>query len=125
MKNINRVAGGFKAKSAGKVFEKIVQSYFDREKITYLHLKTCMMTSCRSCRKKIFVLVPGMSGQPDYLVFMPNGKLVLIELKTGRGTMTDLQLQIRENYAKLGFCYYIVHDNLDEVIRIIGLEKEV
>lgn len=66
---------------------------------------------------------PGNSGVPDRIIFLPEGKIFFIELKTKKGTPSKLQrLQIRR-LKKLGQDVRILYgleevkDFLDEIKR--------
>ncbi len=57
---------------------------------------------------------PGNSGVPDRIIFLPEGKIFFIELKTKKGTPSKLQrLQIRR-LKKLGQDVRILY-GLEEV----------
>lgn len=66
---------------------------------------------------------PGNSGVPDRIIFLPEGKIFFVELKTKKGTLSKLQrLQIRR-LKKLGQDVRILYgmeevkDFLDEIKR--------
>ena len=66
---------------------------------------------------------PGNSGVPDRIIFLPEGKIFFVELKTKKGTPSKLQrLQIRR-LKKLGQDVRILYgleevkDFLDEIKR--------
>lgn len=66
---------------------------------------------------------PGNSGVPDRIIFLPEGKIYFVELKTKKGTPSKLQrLQIRR-LKKLGQDVRILYgmeevkDFLDEIKR--------
>ena len=52
---------------------------------------------------------PGFSGVPDRLVFMPGGRIYLVELKASGRTLTKLQLKVKAMFEGLGFKYYIIN----------------
>lgn len=62
---------------------------------------------------------PGCSGVPDRLVFLPGGRIVLVELKKPGGKLSLLQKKMRKKFNKLGFKYYIV-DSYEKVEDMIN-----
>jgi len=52
---------------------------------------------------------PGSSGVPDRLVFLPGGKIYLVELKAPKGKMSLLQQKWKREFEKLGFKYYVLN----------------
>lgn len=61
---------------------------------------------------------PGHSGVPDRLVFLPGGKIILVELKKPKGKLTLLQEKMRNRFIKLGFKYYVIdsYEKVEEMI---------
>lgn len=57
---------------------------------------------------------PGHAGVPDRIVFLPGGKLILVELKTTTGRPSAQQLKMQRTLQSLGFKSYIVY-GADEV----------
>jgi hypothetical protein len=51
---------------------------------------------------------PGCRGVPDRLVFMPGGRIYLVELKAPGQKPRPLQKHMRKKFAKLGFKYYVI-----------------
>jgi len=45
---------------------------------------------------------PGHSGVPDRLVLLPGGRIVFVELKTEKGTLSPLQIETHNQLRKLG-----------------------
>lgn len=58
--------------------------------------------------KALKFVSPGFSGVPDRLVFMPGGRIYLVELKAPGRTLTKLQLKVKAMFEGLGFKYYII-----------------
>jgi hypothetical protein len=61
---------------------------------------------------------PGCSGVPDRLVFLPKGKIVLVEIKKPGERLRPLQLLMKEKFEKLGFTYYVIdsYERVEEMI---------
>lgn len=59
--------------------------------------------------KALKFVSPGFSGVPDRLVFMPGGRIYLVELKAPGRTLTKLQLKVKAMFEGLGFKYYIIN----------------
>lgn len=57
---------------------------------------------------------PGMTGVPDRIVLIPNGKVVFVELKASGKTMRPLQLKRKSQLEYLGFKVYLI-DSLQGV----------
>lgn len=51
---------------------------------------------------------PGTNGVPDRLIFMPNEKLYIAEIKTTGKTLEPLQKYWMRRLVSLGFKHYIV-----------------
>ncbi len=51
---------------------------------------------------------PGMSGVPDRLVLLPNGKMAFVELKAPGKKMRSLQIKRKRQLEALGFSVYCV-----------------
>ena len=45
---------------------------------------------------------PGRRGVPDRVVFMPGGRIVLVELKTIKGSLSALQVRFHQQVRALG-----------------------
>ena len=66
-------------------------------------------------------LSPGVTGVPDRLVLLPNGKIAFIELKAPGKVMRPLQIKRKRQLEALGFLVYCVDstgmigDVLDEI----------
>jgi len=57
------------------------------------------------------------SGAPDMLVFLNNGKLVCLEIKTPTGKQSDAQVNFQLRLEKCGHEYHVVR-SLDDAIQI-------
>lgn len=68
---------------------------------------------------------PGNSGVPDRLVFIPGGKLVLVELKRPGGKLRPLQKVWAKRFGKLGFKHRTVKNENDINAIIELVRKEV
>lgn len=53
---------------------------------------------------------PGFSGVPDRLVFLPNGKFGLVEVKQNGMKPRALQVSRHKLFGKLGFKVYVLDD---------------
>jgi len=66
---------------------------------------------------------PGMSGVPDRLILMKDGKLAFIELKAPGKKMRPIQIKRKRQLESLGFLVYCIDDQgqiggvLDEIER--------
>ena len=54
------------------------------------------------------IVSPGHNGVPDRLVFMPGGRIYLVELKAPGKKLSPLQLKWKARFEKLGFNYYVI-----------------
>jgi len=45
---------------------------------------------------------PGFSGVPDRIVFLPEGRIIFVELKAPGKTLAPLQARVHEMLSKLG-----------------------
>lgn len=57
---------------------------------------------------------PGTRGVPDRLVFLPGGMVILVELKSDRGTLRPNQVTMRQKLKKLGVTVQVLK-GMDEV----------
>lgn len=57
---------------------------------------------------------PGMSGVPDRLIMMKDGKLAFIELKASGKKMRPLQIKRKRQLESLGFLVYCI-DNKEQI----------
>jgi hypothetical protein len=51
---------------------------------------------------------PGCSGVPDRLVFLPEGRIFLVELKKPGGKLTPLQEKMKKKFEEMGFKFYVI-----------------
>lgn len=58
--------------------------------------------------KALKFVSPGCSGVPDRLVFLPGGKIILVELKAPGKKLSPLQEKMRKFFIDLGFKYYVI-----------------
>jgi hypothetical protein len=56
---------------------------------------------------------PGTTGVPDRIVFLPNGRIVFVELKAPGKKPTALQAKIHEQLRRLGQTVLVI-DSLEE-----------
>ena len=47
-------------------------------------------------------------GMPDLLLYLPNGKVLNMELKTDKGKQSSDQIDVQHRLTKLGHNYYII-----------------
>ena len=47
-------------------------------------------------------------GLPDLLIYLPNGKVLNLELKTNKGKQSPDQIEMQANLTQLGHNYYII-----------------
>ena len=47
-------------------------------------------------------------GMPDLLLYLPNGKVLNMELKTDKGKQSADQIEVQNRLTKLGHNYYII-----------------
>ena len=62
----------------------------------------------------------GKTGAPDFIVWLPQGNCICIEVKNETGKLSPGQKEFKEKIEKLGYKYYIVR-SVDEVERILLL----
>ncbi|EAD5566586.1 VRR-NUC domain-containing protein [Listeria monocytogenes] len=64
---------------------------------------------------------PGLSGVPDRLVLLPNGKMAFVEVKAPNKKPRLLQVHRMKQLEELGFQCFV----LDEVEQIGGVIREI
>lgn len=47
-------------------------------------------------------------GMPDLLLYLPNGKVLNMELKTDKGKQSSDQIDVQHRLTKLGHNYYVI-----------------
>lgn len=52
---------------------------------------------------------PGRAGVPDRIVLLPGGRIIFVELKTTKGTVTKLQQQTHNLLRGYGFDVRVLH----------------
>lgn len=90
--------------------EKDIESYL-RDKVKELGGKAYKWVS------------PGNAGVPDRLVFLPNGRIILVELKAPGRKPTQLQLKRHAELKSLGVEVYVI-DTKEKVDDFIECCKE-
>lgn len=65
---------------------------------------------------------PGCSGVPDRIVLLPGGRIVFVELKKPGGTLSPLQVAMRNRLLKLGFSYCLIdsYEKVEELVHEIS-----
>jgi hypothetical protein len=68
---------------------------------------------------------PGNAGVPDRIVIFPDRPPVFVELKTDKGTLTDLQKVQIDRLKKLGQQVYVTYglDGVSQFFRDQGFEE--
>lgn len=64
---------------------------------------------------------PNTSGVPDRLVFMPEGRLYLVEVKSSAGKLSKTQRILKRKFEGLGFRYFVIssYEEVEEFINAI------
>ena len=63
-------------------------------------------------------------GMPDLLLYLPNGKVLNMELKTDKGKQSADQVEVQNRLTKLGHNYYIIR-TVYEAFNAIAEHTEV
>ena len=63
-------------------------------------------------------------GMPDLLLYLPNGKVLNMELKTDKGKQSPDQVDVQNRLTKLGHNYYIIR-TVYEAFKAISEHTEV
>ena len=63
-------------------------------------------------------------GMPDLLLYLPNGKVLNMELKTDKGKQSPDQVDVQNRLTKLGHNYYIIR-TVYEAFNAIAEHTEV
>lgn len=76
--------------------------------------------------KALKFVSPGCSGVPDRLVFLPGGKLILVELKAPGKNLSPLQEKMRKFFIDLGFKYYVIdcYEKVEELVQEVQNGKK-
>lgn len=69
--------------------------------------------------KALKFVCPGYNGVPDRLIFMPGGRIYLVELKAPGKKLTPLQQKRKHEFERLGFRYYVI-DSYEAVEGFLG-----
>jgi hypothetical protein len=60
-------------------------------------------------------------GEPDFVVFLPDGRVLLVECKTRTGKLSTEQLALHAALGRLGHCVHVVR-SLREFIQLATLK---
>ena len=63
-------------------------------------------------------------GMPDLLLYLPNGKVLNMELKTDKGKQSADQVDVQNRLTKLGHNYYIIR-TVYEAFKAIAEHTEI
>lgn len=108
-----------------KVFQQLCEAYLLRLGIMYLHLTTCVKRMIAG--RFLSIPVEGMTGWPDLLIFIPKGSVLLVELKTEKGKLTDEQKVIFPALESAGYPVHVIRDLQafkDLIVESLGRCKE-
>lgn len=67
---------------------------------------------------------PRNSGVPDRLVFVPGGKLLLVELKRPGKKLRPLQKVWKKKFEALGFIHFVVASD-EDILALAGIVKAI
>ena len=69
--------------------------------------------------KALKFVSPGMSGVPDRIVLLPQGRVIFVELKAPKKKLRPIQKLRKKQLEKLGFRVECI-DNIDKVKEFIN-----
>ena len=86
----------------------------------YLTLKGCWFLRIPNyrCFKCGTVMNAPAKGWPDYYIYGPDNTLA-VECKTGVGRLNFAQKEIKERLESRGIQYLVLHDTIDELMKIL------
>ena len=86
----------------------------------YLTLKGCWFLRIPNyrCFKCGQIMNSPASGWPDFYIYGPDNTLA-VEVKTGQGRMKPKQIEIKERLESRGIQYLVLHDTIDELMKIL------
>lgn len=58
------------------------------------------------------------AGEPDYVILMPSGNVLMVECKRAGGKLSPEQLAMKTHAAKLGHAIHVVH-SLTEFLNLL------
>ena len=93
-----------------------------RESVLEKKLKRCIETKLKGrCLKFVS---PGEAGVPDRLLFLPEGKTLLVEVKRPGEKLRKLQVKQKQKFEKLGHEVFVLDsmDRLHELMQRLGEE---
>lgn len=64
-----------------------------------------------------------VAGVADLTLLLPDGEAVFVELKVGKNTQTDSQLEFESKVKKLGFTYLLWTTQQDAIDFVKGLKN--
>jgi hypothetical protein len=86
--------------------QSLCESYLTMRHIPYLHLTTAIK---RRIMGRFYVFpVEGMTGYPDLIIFLPKGRVLLVELKSEKGKLSDDQKRVFPELEAKGHLIFIV-----------------
>lgn len=63
-------------------------------------------------------------GCSDWIVFMPGGITIFVEVKVDDDKLRDTQLAFQREVLDMGFVYVVVHDTMDSLIEAIAILEQ-
>lgn len=66
---------------------------------------------------------PFHTGLPDRIVFLPDERMFLVELKSTKGKLSPRQQKVQKDFAVLGFTVHVAntHEKLNRFIQLMKI----
>ena len=96
-----------------KAFERAVSDLFNALNIPYRRVDNYVCYKCHTVQNS------NAAGLPDYLAF-PNGRILAVECKTGKGRLSPVQNQVKKYFEAAGVTWLTLHDTLDDLLTELG-----
>lgn len=102
--------------------QNLCESYLTMRHLPYLHLTTAIK---RRIAGRFYTLpVEGMTGYQDLIIFLPKARVLLVELKSEKGKLSDDQKRVFAELGKKAHLVFTVR-SFDEFKELLDLRNEI
>jgi hypothetical protein len=99
----------------------LLQLYERRGCLVYAHIPNGLRrTKATGGRLKAMGVRPGV---PDLVLWLPHGRLLMLELKWGKGEVSEAQAVFHRVMGRLGHCVVVCYtlEEVEEALRSVGV----
>lgn len=102
--------------------QNLCESYLTMRHLPYLHLTTAIK---RRVAGRFYIFpVEGMMGYPDLIIFLPKARVLLVELKSKKGKLSDNQKEVFPKLVEKGHLVIIIR-SFKDFKELLDLRNEI